>query len=81
MSKLLLSDNGCGMSVGVRRQAFDPFFTTHRDQGGIGLGLHIVYNIVTNYLGRRVNLGSEPGEGTRIQLMLPRTAPPAPVVG
>jgi signal transduction histidine kinase len=63
------------MSSSVRRQAFNPFFTTRRDQGCTGLGLHIVHSIVTNRLGGRVNLDSEPGEGTRIQLILPRVAP------
>jgi signal transduction histidine kinase len=65
------------MSVGVKRQAFDPFFTTRRDQGGTGLGLHIVYNIVTNCLGGRLNLASEPGKGTKMRIVLPRVAPAA----
>jgi PAS domain S-box-containing protein len=73
--EIIFSDNGCGMSLDVRRRAFDPFFTTRRDQGGTGLGLHIVYNIVTNRLGGRLDLDSEPGSGTRIQIVLPRTAP------
>jgi PAS domain S-box-containing protein len=73
--EILFSDDGCGMSLDVRRRAFDPFFTTRRDQGGTGLGLHIVYSIVTNRLGGRLDLDSEPGGGTRIQIILPRTAP------
>jgi PAS domain S-box-containing protein len=73
--ELIFSDNGCGMSLDVRRRAFDPFFTTRRDQGGTGLGLHIVYSIVTNRLGGRLDLDSAPGGGTRIQMILPRTAP------
>jgi PAS domain S-box-containing protein len=73
--EILFSDDGCGMSLDVRRRAFDPFFTTRRDQGGTGLGLHIVYNIVTNRLGGRLDLDSVPGGGTRIQIILPRTAP------
>jgi PAS domain S-box-containing protein len=73
--EIIFSDNGCGMSLDVRRRAFDPFFTTRRDQGGTGLGLHIVYNIVTNRLGGRLDLDSEPGQGTRIQILLPRVAP------
>jgi PAS domain S-box-containing protein len=73
--EILFSDNGCGMSHGIRRKAFDPFFTTRRDQGGTGLGLHIVYSIVTNCLGGRLNLDSRPGEGTKVQLFLPRVAP------
>jgi PAS domain S-box-containing protein len=73
--EILFSDNGCGMSLDVRRRAFDPFFTTRRDQGGTGLGLHIVYSIVTNRLGGRLDLDSEPGGGTRIRIVLPRVAP------
>ena len=61
--EIIFSDNGCGMSLDVRRRAFDPFFTTRRDQGGTGLGLHIVYSIVTNRLGGRLDLDSEPGGG------------------
>jgi PAS domain S-box-containing protein len=73
--EIIFADNGVGMSLDVRRRAFDPFFTTRRDQGGTGLGLHIVYSIVTNRLGGRLDLDSEPGGGTRIQMILPRTAP------
>jgi PAS domain S-box-containing protein len=73
--EIIFSDNGCGMSLDVRRRAFDPFFTTRRDQGGTGLGLHIVYSIVTTRLGGRLDLDSEPGGGTRIQILLPRVAP------
>jgi PAS domain S-box-containing protein len=73
--EIIFSDNGCGMSLDVRRRAFDPFFTTRRDQGGTGLGLHIVYSIVTNRLGGRLDLDSQPGGGTRIQMILPRVAP------
>jgi PAS domain S-box-containing protein len=73
--EILFTDNGVGMTPDVRRRAFDPFFTTRRDQGGTGLGLHIVYSIVTNRLGGRLNLHSEPGKGTRIQIILPRNAP------
>jgi signal transduction histidine kinase len=75
--EVLFADTGCGMSLDVRRKAFDPFFTTRRDQGCTGLGLHIVYTIVTNCLGGRVNLHSEPGEGTKIRIILPRMAPKA----
>jgi PAS domain S-box-containing protein len=72
---VLFSDDGCGMSRDVRRNAFDPFFTTRRDRGSTGLGLHIVHTIVTNFLGGRLHLDSEPGKGTTIRLILPRVAP------
>ena len=70
--EIIFSDNGCGMSPEIRRQAFDPFFTTRRDAGRAGLGLHIVHSLVTNSLGGRIVLDSSPEEGTRIQIILPR---------
>jgi signal transduction histidine kinase len=73
--ELLFSDDGCGMSAEVRRQVFDPFFTTRRDQGNTGLGLHIVHNIVTNRLGGRINLEARPGAGTKFRIVVPREAP------
>src|SRR5215213_8221579 len=59
--EITFSDDGCGMSEEVRRKAFDPFFTTRRDKGSTGLGLHIVHSMVTNYLGGRIQLKSTPG--------------------
>jgi signal transduction histidine kinase len=76
--EIVVADNGCGMSPDIRRQAFNPFFTTRRHEGSIGLGLHIVHNIVTNRLGGLIHLDSEDGEGTTIRLFLPRTAPVEP---
>jgi PAS domain S-box-containing protein len=73
--EILFSDDGCGMSSDVRRQAFNPFFTTRRHQGSTGLGLHIVHSIVTDRLGGRLDFDSEPAKGTRVRLVLPRTAP------
>jgi PAS domain S-box-containing protein len=73
--EIVFSDDGCGMSADDRRKAFDPFFTTRRDQGSTGLGLHIVHSLVTNYLGGRLDLDSELGEGTKARLVLPRVAP------
>jgi signal transduction histidine kinase len=77
---VLFSDDGCGMSLDIKRNAFDPFFTTRRDRGSTGLGLHIVHTIVTNFLGGRLHLESEPGKGTSIRLTLPRVAPGGPAV-
>jgi PAS domain S-box-containing protein len=73
--RIVFADDGRGMTPEVRRRAFDPFFTTRRDQGGTGLGLHIVYSIVTTRLGGRIALYSEPGQGTRLEITLPRQAP------
>jgi signal transduction histidine kinase len=75
--EVIFSDEGYGMSFGVKRQAFGPFFTTRRNHGSTGLGLHIVHNIVTNCLGGRLNLDSKTAEGTKITIVLPRVAPAA----
>lgn len=71
-------DDGMGMNAEVQRQAYDPFFTTRRGQGGTGLGLNIVFNIVTRRLGGRISLASTPGVGTSFRIVLPLTAPQEP---
>lgn len=73
--ELCVQDDGVGMSEEVRRRAFDPFFTTKMGRGGTGLGLNIVYNIVTGILGGEVELHSEAGRGCRFVFRLPRQAP------
>jgi signal transduction histidine kinase len=68
------ADDGVGMTPDVQRQAFDPFFTTRRNEGGTGLGLHIVYNLVTQQLGGRMMLDSRLGQGTTFRIIMPRIA-------
>ena len=50
---------------------FDPFFSTRFGEGGSGLGLHIVYNIVTMILDGRVSASSRPGEGCTFVVDIP----------
>jgi signal transduction histidine kinase len=69
------ADDGVGMSEEVQRHAFEPFFTTRRNRGGTGLGLHIVYNLVTRRLGGSLRLESQPGHGTVFRIRLPLAAP------
>ncbi|MCX9157726.1 ATP-binding protein [Niveibacterium sp. 24ML] len=76
--KIEFSDNGHGISAENLPQIFDPFFTTKFGQGGSGLGLNIVYNIVTGMLGGNVHVESSPGAGTRFVITLPRNAPQTP---
>jgi signal transduction histidine kinase len=76
--EIIFADNGAGMTPDVQRQAFDPFFTTRRNEGGTGLGLHIVYNLVTQQLGGRMMLESRLGQGTTFRIIMPRTAKRGP---
>jgi signal transduction histidine kinase len=68
---LIYADDGKGIARENIDRIFDPFFTTARGQGGSGLGLHLVYNIVTRSLGGSITVNSAPGEGTTFTMTLP----------
>jgi signal transduction histidine kinase len=69
------TDDGKGMTEDQVNQAFDPFFTTNRKKGGSGLGLHIVYNLVTQKLLGTITCESKPGKGTSFVLLFPAVIP------
>ena len=71
---LTVIDNGKEMSPDVLSRIFEPFFTTKRGSGGSGLGLSIVYNLVTQQLGGSIRCESMEGQGSRIILGLPEVA-------
>ncbi len=73
--QLSIQDDGLGIPQDNLNRIFDPFFTTKLGQGGSGLGLSIVHNLVTGVLGGSIKVSSSAGQGTRISLTLPRTAP------
>ena len=66
--RLEVSDTGCGIPVETQARVFDPFFTTK--SAGRGLGLAVVHGIVEG-LGGMIRLESEPGKGTKFQILLP----------
>ncbi len=72
---LSYADDGRGMSEEVKAKAFQPFFTTKRGEGGSGLGLYIVYTLVTDVLGGNVQLETSEGAGTHFLVSFPTTAP------
>jgi signal transduction histidine kinase len=72
---LKISDDGKGIPTSVLPRIFDPFFTTKLGQGGSGLGLNIVHNMVFGILGGRISAESTPGEGSCFTLALPLSAP------
>jgi signal transduction histidine kinase len=72
--EIIFADDGVGMTEDVKAHAFEPFFTTRRDCGGTGLGLHIIYNLVTQRLGGRLAMESAPDRGTIFRITIPRLA-------
>ena len=70
---LRYSDDGCGIPSALQHRVFEPFFTTARDRGGSGLGLHLVYNLVTQKLQGKIDIESIPGGGTTFVISLPRS--------
>jgi len=65
---IIYQDDGCGISTDNIKKIFDPFFTTNREHGGSGLGLNIIYNIVTNRLKGKIECQSEVGRGTKFTI-------------
>lgn len=73
--EIAFCDDGRGVDANELTRIFEPFYTTKRNQGGTGLGLHVVYNLVTQKLGGGVVTNSAPGQGMQMLLSLPRVAP------
>ncbi|MBI3145053.1 MAG: HAMP domain-containing histidine kinase [Pseudogulbenkiania sp.] len=71
---LSYADNGKGIPPELRSKVFEPFFTTRRNEGGSGLGLHILYNLVTRTLGGSVRVDDPPGGGVRFVIAFPSRA-------
>ena len=64
-------DNGKGMSEDIVKKVFDPFFTTKRAQGGTGLGMSIIYNLVSEKLSGSISIVSGEGKGTTFNIRVP----------
>lgn len=73
---LRVSDDGAGVAPENLARIFDPFFTTRLGQGGSGLGLSIVFGLVSGLLGGQVEVSSQLGQGTCFSFRLPLAAPP-----
>ena len=65
---ICITDNGKGMSESVKAKVLEPFFTTNRENGGMGLGMSIAHNLVTNSLNGILVIDSSEGLGTKINL-------------
>ena len=64
--KLIYTDDGVGMDEATLKQMYDPFFTTARSRDHIGLGMHIVYNLVVQKLGGTIDCHSSVEGGVEI---------------
>lgn len=67
-----VKDDGKGIAPEVLDRIFDPFFTTRRGQGGTGLGLNIVYNLIVKQFAGTITVQSTLGKGTHFTLRFPR---------
>lgn len=76
--RLVFADNGCGIDNDRLGRVFEPFYTTKLGKGGSGLGLHLVYNLVTKTLGGQIAVGHAPGGGAAFTVDLPLRAPDPP---
>jgi signal transduction histidine kinase/ligand-binding sensor domain-containing protein len=73
------TDDGAGMNEEMLKTVFDPFVTSKRNQGGCGLGMHIVYNLVTQLLKGEIKCFSEHGGGIVVKLKVPIESVNSPV--
>jgi PAS domain S-box-containing protein len=75
MVELCYSDDGHGIEMQLQHKVFEPFYTTKLGQGGSGLGLSIVHNLVQAIFKGRMRLESTPGDGVRLHFSLPAVTP------
>ena len=73
--RISVTDNGVGIPPENITRIFDPFFTTKLGEGGNGLGMHIVHNLVTGVLGGKIEVSSDVGQGTTFTIEMPVQAP------
>jgi len=75
MVEIRYQDDGIGIAPELHRKVFEPFYTTRLGQGGSGLGLFIVHNLVHGVFKGELQLDSEPGHGMRLNIRMPAVTP------
>lgn len=71
MITFVYQDNGRGMTLAQKEKAFDPFYTTMRGKGGTGLGMSIVFNLITQKLNGSIDCDTSPGNGVCFTMKFP----------
>ncbi|MBI2382902.1 MAG: HAMP domain-containing protein [Gammaproteobacteria bacterium] len=71
-ARIEVRDDGRGIPEAHHKRLFQPFFTTRRNAGGTGLGLHVVYNLVTQKLHGRIGFESAEGRGAAFTIIFPK---------
>ncbi|MEB0139506.1 ATP-binding protein [Undibacterium sp. CCC2.1] len=69
---LTFCDDGCGIPAEHLSKIFEPFFTTRRGQGGTGLGLNIVFNIISKQFGGTISVSNNEQQGASFHIAMPR---------
>lgn len=72
---MVYKDNGRGMDPVQKEKIFDPFYTTMRGKGGTGLGMSIVYNLITQTLKGSIECDSSKGKGVNFTMLFPEHHP------
>ena len=73
--KISYSDDGVGIPTDIKNKIFEPFYTTKRNIGGSGIGMSLVYNLVTQKLRGNIELNSKPGSGAHFTIVVPKDIP------
>ena len=74
---LTVADTGSGIRAEDREHIFEPFYTTKKEGKGVGLGLAVVYGIVSRHHGH-IEVQAREGPGTVFAITLPKQQPPEP---
>ncbi len=69
--EIVYRDDGAGMSEETRKRVFERFYTTSREQGGSGIGMHNAYQLITQQMGGTIRVESSPSKGAKFTITLP----------
>lgn len=68
---IIYKDNGIGMSLDSVKNIYEPFYTTSRSEGNVGLGMSIVFNLVNQKLGGTIKVTSSENRGITVLIQIP----------